>query len=133
MSRPLPDVHDQLFAPFWAATARNLLMVRRCADCGRYQWPPREVCVRCLGSNFDWVEASPRGRLHTWTVVSHQTMEGFEPPYIVALVDLDEPSGLRMLGNVVATAEDLEVGLPVTALFELHDGVRLVNWMLASP
>ncbi|HEX4260357.1 MAG TPA: zinc ribbon domain-containing protein [Acetobacteraceae bacterium] len=41
-----------------AAAGRGLLALQRCADCGRVQYPPREVCAACLGDALEWEEAA---------------------------------------------------------------------------
>ncbi|GAT74952.1 hypothetical protein MHM582_3461 [Microbacterium sp. HM58-2] len=76
------------------------------------------------------MDASPTGTLYTWTVVEHQTVPGIAAPYVVGLVALDEPDGVRFLGQVVGIdPADLTVGLPLTARFEAADEeIVLVNW-----
>ena len=64
---------------------------------------------------FDWVEASGRGRVYSWTVAHHAYHPGFkaEVPYVLLTVDLDE--GVRALGRLKGDhAERLKIGLAVT-------------------
>lgn len=126
--RPLPDVDDPEFAPFWAGTARGELRVPRCRACGRFGWPPRPVCPRCHGLDHGWEPVSTRGELYSWTVVGHRTASGLAPPYVVGLVDVGH--GVRLLGNVLGVVDaDLRVGLALTARFErVAEHVTLVNW-----
>jgi uncharacterized OB-fold protein len=130
--RPLPDVDDPEFAPFWTGTARAELRIPRCTGCGRFGWPPRPVCPGCHGFGFAWETVPPRGLLYSWTVVGHQTMKGLPPPYVVGLVELAD--GVRLLGNVVGTEPAaLRVGLPLAARFDgIADGVTLVNWRMVG-
>ena len=126
--RPLPDVDDPEFAPYWAATSRGELRVPRCTACGRFGWPPRPVCPRCHGFDFTWEPVAARGQLYSWTVVGHQTTRGLPPPYVVGLVEV-EP-GVRMLGGVVGVETgELRAGLALAARFEpVAPNVNLVNW-----
>jgi uncharacterized OB-fold protein len=46
------------------------------------------------------------------------------PPYVVAIVALDDDPRVRLVTNIVAAEPDnVYVGLPVQARFEQHDGV----------
>ena len=42
----LPDLDDEIAAPFWAGTARGELLVQTCASCGHRRMPPRPMCPR---------------------------------------------------------------------------------------
>jgi uncharacterized OB-fold protein len=52
------------------------------------------------------IEASGRGRVHSWTVAHHPFHPGFkeELPYIVAIVDLAE--GVRMSAQMRGVTPD---------------------------
>lgn len=131
--KPLPDLQDIDHAPFWHGTAKGELHAKRCADCGRYQWPPRLGCPYCGSGKVDWVAVSPHGEVFSWTVIHRSQTPGFETetPYAVVLVELNDASGVRMIGNLVNCPLDrLKAGLPVEAVFTPSpDGtVTLVNW-----
>ena len=53
---------------------------------------------------------------------------GIEPPYVVAVVELDEQPGLRILTNLVNVNQaDVAIGLKVRALFrDVADDAALV-------
>ena len=66
-----------------------------------------------------WIEASGRGRVHSWTVAHHPFHPGFkeELPYIVAIVDLEE--GVRMNAQMRGvTPDEMRIDLPVQVIFE---------------
>jgi uncharacterized OB-fold protein len=66
-----------------------------------------------------WIEASGRGRVHSWTVAHHPFHPGFKGdlPYIVALVDLDE--GVRMNAQMRGvTPGEMRMDMPVRVTFE---------------
>ena len=55
-------------------------------------------------------------------------MPGHEPPFVVALVELDE--GVRMLGNLVGVdPASVRIGQPVEVEFtKVDDQLSLPNW-----
>jgi uncharacterized protein len=90
---------DALSAPFWDAAARHEFVLQRCNSCGHYQFYPRPFCLECESDDVSWVAASGTGTVYSQTTVHLQVAPEFQPPYTVALVELDE--GPRMLGTVV--------------------------------
>ncbi len=61
----------------------------KCKQCGAYTVPPQKVCSGCLSEDMEVVELNRKGELRSFTVI-YTPAEGFEPPYIVALVELEE-------------------------------------------
>ena len=115
--RPAP-VPDPDTAPYWQAAHDGHLVVQRCRACGATQLYGRDRCLACRGP-VDWVEASGRGTVYSFTVIRQNYSRPFRDqiPYVVALVDLEE--GPRVMTNVVGCApEDVRIGLPVRATFE---------------
>jgi uncharacterized OB-fold protein len=113
---PAPDPETQ---PFWDAAHAGSLLIRRCNDCGRVHFYPRPFCPVCWSTNVEWVEASGRATLYTWSVVRRNDLPPFNErvPYVAAVVDLDE--GPRMMTNVVDCDFDaLEVGMPLEVVFQ---------------
>ncbi|RAY13549.1 hypothetical protein DPM19_20675 [Actinomadura craniellae] len=113
---------------FWAGTAAGELRIQRCAGCGALRHPPGPMCPRCHSTERGYTVASGRGSVHSHVVHHHPPVPGRTPPYVVALVDLDE--GVRMVGNVVGCPpEEVTVGLPVRAVFErVDDDLVLAQW-----
>ncbi len=97
MTEPTP-YGDALTAPFWEGARRHELLLQRCGGCGTHQFYPRPFCLDCLSDDVEWVPASGQGEIYALTTVRIQTAPEFEPPYAVALVQLDE--GPRMLGRL---------------------------------
>ena len=81
-------------APFWEGCNDGRLMLQRCAgaDCERYVYYPRACCPHCGSGDLDWVEASGRGRVVSWTMVHRPHHAGFGPeaPYAFLAVALAE-------------------------------------------
>jgi uncharacterized OB-fold protein len=120
----LPTIEPES-RPYWDAAAEGRLLLRSCSDCGTVHHYPRPFCPACWSENVEWVEASGRATLYTWSTVFVNDMYPFRErlPYIAAVVDLEE--GPRMMTNVVdAAPEDLSVGMALQVAFrEVDDAV----------
>src|ERR1019366_3037113 len=109
--------------PFWDGCARNELLLQRCSACGTLRHPPSPVCANCLGEPAEWVRASGRGTVYTFTIVRQALARGWDEkiPYIVAVIELEE--GLKFLTNLTNVApEAVTIGMPVEVTFEELDG-----------
>jgi len=117
--KPRPAaVPDPDSAPYWEATHEGRLVVQQCRSCGARQLYGRAHCVECRGE-VEWVEASGRGTLYSFTVIRQNYSRPFRDmlPYVVGLVDLEE--GPRVMTNVVGCEpEDIFIGMPLRARFE---------------
>jgi len=116
--KPLPRV-DEETRGFWEALARHELYVQRCRACDTTRFYPRAVCPACLSSATEWVRASGRGTVYSFTVTHQNQAPGFreELPYVLAIVELAE--GVRMMTNVVGCAPDaVRIGMPVEVAFD---------------
>ena len=131
--RPLP-VPTAESAPYWQAALEGQLKIQYCAACARHQFYPRRFCTQCLSDQIEWVQASGRGRIYTYTVCHVAAHPAFEArvPYAIAMVELDE--GPRMLAGLVDTDLDrLAVGAPVQVCFErINDDIALPMFRLAD-
>jgi len=120
-----PPVSDE-GRPFWDATREGRLALPWCTVCEQPIWYPRAICPACLGSEaIEWRDASGRATVYAVTVEHSPQTRALEPPYAVALVDLDE--GVRLLTNVVGVLADrVAVGDRVQVTWEpLSDGRQL--------
>ena len=116
--KPLPRV-DEESRGWWEALARHELYFQRCRDCGTKRFYPRALCPRCLSSSTEWVRASGRGAVYSFTVTHQNQAPGFreELPYVLAIVELDE--GVRIMTNVVGCAPDaIRIGMRVEVVFD---------------
>lgn len=68
--------------------------------------------------NVDWVEASGRGTVHSWTETHHAFMPSLasDLPSLLLTADLDED--VRLLAGLRGPAEGLRVGAVVQCGFE---------------
>src|SRR5262245_52356177 len=120
---PLPAPGPES-APYWAGLREGRLLIQKCTACGRLRHYPRAVCDACFSMQFDWIEASGRGRIHSWTRTHHAFLPVFEPdlPYVLVTVDLEE--GPRMSARLRGDGQDPSIDAPVVCRFEVHDD----NW-----
>ena len=132
--KPVP-VPDRLTAGFWAAAAEGRLVIQRCARCRHWQHPPGPICRRCYSTVVAFEPVSGRGSVYTYTITHHHVVPGFnELPYAIALVELAEQQGLRMLSNLPGVPiESIHVGMAVEVTFEmLPGGGRLPQFKAAD-
>jgi uncharacterized OB-fold protein len=116
-SRPLPEPTPET-AHFWEGTREGKLRLQRCDACGHAYFPPRPFCARCAHRKVSIVEASGRATLYSY-VIHHRPAPGFEPPYSIAVVELEE--GPRMMTNIVntpQTPEALRLDMPLRVVFQ---------------
>jgi len=109
--RPTPTLDSQ---PFWDGIKEGRLLLQKCGNCGKVRHYPRPMCDACYSMEVDWVDASRRGTVHSWTVAHHAFNPGFkgELPYVVALVDLEE--GVRISAQMRdVKADAMKIGMPV--------------------
>lgn len=123
--RVLPRVDDDN-EHFWTGGEHGELRFLRCQDCGWWIHPPSPICPECLGRSIAVEAASGRGVVHTFTINRQPWIPGFDPPYVVAIVELVEQAGLRLTTNIVGVAPDeVTFGMEVQVTFEQHDDVWL--------
>jgi uncharacterized OB-fold protein len=121
---PTPDLETQ---PFWDGARADKLLIRRCLDCLKTHFYPRPFCPTCWSTNVEWMEASGRATLYTWSVVHRNDLPPFgdRVPYVAAVVELEE--GPRMITNVVESEFDsLEVGMALRVAYQpISDDVTI--------
>jgi uncharacterized OB-fold protein len=121
--RMLPEVTPDSQA-FWTGGEHGELRIYRCGTCGHFFHPPTPACYRCRSTDVGPQVASGRAKVAAYTVTDHQWMQGFPPPYMIALVELDDEPDVRLTTNLIECAFDaVYVGMPVEVLFEHWDDV----------
>jgi uncharacterized protein len=112
---PSPDAETQ---PWWDAANDERLLIKRCNSCTKPHFYPRPFCPHCWSEDVEWVEASGRATLYTFSIVRRNDLPPFgeRVPYVAAAVDLEE--GPRMLTNIVDCDEaDLAIGMALEVAF----------------
>ncbi len=115
-TRPLPQPTPET-QHYWDGAKAGELRLQRCGDCSHVYFPARPFCPACSSRDVNWFTASGKGTLFSY-VINHRAPKGFEAPYIIAVVQLEE--GPRMMSNLVdcpQTPEALEIDMPLEVTF----------------
>ena len=116
--KPVP-VPTKETKPYWDGCKKHELHIQKCAACGHHQFYPRLYCTACMNDKVEWVKASGRAKVLSFTIVYRPVTQAFagDVPYVVALVTLDE--GPQMMTNIVGCPpEQVKIGMPVQVTFE---------------
>jgi uncharacterized OB-fold protein len=125
-SEPVPDASGRMLPALTPATGffstsgtDGRLRILCCSDCGRFTHPPGPVCRWCLSSDVTPTDVSGRGAVFTFTVNEQPWSERLSEAYVIAIVELVEQPGLRLLAKLVDCAPvDVRIGMPVEVGFE---------------
>src|SRR5258706_7368918 len=112
-----PGVRSRAALGLTAAAALGRFELQVCGDCGAVQYPPREMCHRCLTGTLRWREQSGTGELIAETTVHHSNDLYFRErvPWRLGLVRLDAgPTALVHLhGGCPPAPGRVRVGAPL--------------------
>jgi uncharacterized OB-fold protein/acyl dehydratase len=109
--RPSPGVSlDTRF--FWDGLEQGELRIQECTSCRGLHHPPMVRCPKCGSYELGHRVASGRGAVYSFVEPVHPPFAAFDPPYVVAVIELEE--GTRIISNVVDIApEAVEIGMSV--------------------
>lgn len=111
---------------FWTSGADGRLRFLRCGSCGYWIHPPGPICPVCHSKEVAPEAVAGTAALHTYTINQQAWLPGFDPPYVVAIVEFREQEGLRLTTNLVNCAlDDVRIGMPVQVVFEQWEDVWL--------
>jgi hypothetical protein len=117
------DVPIENLAPhagYLEGLGHSELRYQRCGDCGAAVFAPRVLCNGCGSTALHFEVSAGLGTVYSSTAVTQRDAAA----YSVCLVDVDE--GFRMMSSVVdVAADDVEIGMRVTARFEPVEGDAL--------
>lgn len=139
---PVPDTSNAVEAPFWEALGEGRLVIQHCHACGVWMFPTRIRCASC-GQRPVWKPVSGRGHIWSFTRVHPPVLPAFAAlaPYPVVVVELEEQRGLRLVGNLVDTADDpinavpperVAIGAPVEAVVRQINGTPWPAWRIVG-
>ncbi|HEY6623868.1 MAG TPA: OB-fold domain-containing protein [Acidimicrobiales bacterium] len=132
MTRPLPQLTPENEF-FWTSGADGKLRFRRCAVCGSLQHPPGPVCRTCGSDRLAPEPVTGTGVVVGFTVNEHSWTPSLPPPYVVAIVAIDEDLRVRLTTNLIdVPLSELAVGRRVEVRFEHVEDVWLPVFTLAS-
>jgi uncharacterized OB-fold protein len=104
---------------FWTGGQQGQLLINRCHTCGHFFHPPGPACWRCRSTDVAREPVSGTATVAAYTINRQNWIPGFEPPYVVAIVELDDEPDVRLITNVVGVPiEDVGIGMAVEVFFE---------------
>lgn len=121
--RPPPNEDTK---PYWDGLKGGRLVLQKCANCGTVRHYPRPVCSNCYSLEVEWVEASGRGRAHSWTVSHHAFHPAFRHDLPMTIVTADMEEGVRMCAVLRNADGPPTLGMPVRVGFEPVDDMLSV-------
>jgi len=88
---PFPAARSRAAMGLAAMAAEGRFALQRCPACGTVQYPPRDVCVRCLGDDLPWTDLPAGGTLLsvTTTRISGERWVRERAPWKSGLVRAD--------------------------------------------
>jgi uncharacterized protein len=101
-------------APFWQATAQGKLLLKRCTDCDKVHFYPRDVCPHCMSLATEWIPASGKGVIYSYSTMKRPGAS--DQTYTLAFITLEE--GVTIMSNLVnCDLSALAIGAKVSVLF----------------
>ena len=103
-----PDEVARFLPDSWQEEAGIVTLVGGlCPKCGGRFFPRRDVCPHCgCDEGIERVSLAREGRLYTYSVI-HAAPKGFDTPYAVGYVDLDD--GVRVFAQLEGGREELAI------------------------
>ena len=121
--RPVPQP-TLASAAFWSSGQDGMLRISHCTACGRWFHPPMPMCPHCRSREISLDPVSGRATVVALSVDHQQWLPEFPPPYVVAIVAIDEDDGARLMTNIVNCAPDeVVIGQRVRVVFEQQEEV----------
>jgi uncharacterized OB-fold protein len=111
---PRPDPDSQAW---WDSLRDGVYAISYCESCATFQHPPTEACRIC-GDRLVLRPVAGAGTVYSFIIQRRAMLPGFEVPYVLALVELDDQPGLKVTGKVDCPIEDAAIGMQVTARIE---------------
>jgi uncharacterized OB-fold protein len=128
---------DALTEPFWAAARQHRLVCQLCSSCGTWRLPPTPVCHVCRSFDAEWETLAGTGRIYSFTVVRSSPVLALagNVPYVIAVVELDDAPGVRLVTNVVGCHVDaVTIDAPVGVVWDdVSDAVTIPRFALIDP
>ncbi len=125
--KPQPTI-DVISEPFWTALREHRFLIQRCAQCDTPRFPAAPICTQCWSAEANWIAASGRGNVYTYTIMYRAGMPAFaaDVPYAIVIVDLEE--SVHVMSHLVHvdlenadTGHSIHIGMPVHLVYEDAD------------
>ncbi|KJS20661.1 MAG: hypothetical protein VR78_01105 [Hoeflea sp. BRH_c9] len=103
-------------------------MIQRSASTGKHVFYPRTMAPGTGQTDLEWVEASGRGTVYSFSTVRRSASEGGD--HNIAIVELAE--GPRTMTRVIGCEPDeVFIGMEVSARIDEQDGEPIVFFVAA--
>jgi uncharacterized OB-fold protein len=113
--RPVP-IPTSLSHYFWEAARRGELVIPYCPSCDLRFFVPEAACPGCMSRDWAYEPSSGLGTVYSVTVVHRVPGPGFDTPFALAVVDLED--GATLLTHIVGlTPAEVTVGMRVRVDF----------------
>jgi len=117
MPRKLPALNADTLA-FWQGGKRGELLIHHCEACSRFFHPPGPICPRCASFEVGPRSVSGKGTVVSYTLNYQPWTAELDVPYVVAIIELIEQSGLRFVSNVIGMdPQQVHIDMPVRVSF----------------
>ena len=121
--KPIPQPESD---KYWEGANKGKLLLQKFGD--HIQFYPRAVSTKDGSRDVEWIEASGKATLYTFTIVHQPPHPSFvdDVPYIAAIVTLEE--GVNMPTRIIGIdpePENLTLGMDLKLDFIDADGQKL--------
>ncbi len=121
--RVLPRLNERNEG-FWKGGADGRLHMLHCRGCRTIVHPPTPYCPGCWGKDLAYEPVSGRATVLTYTLNYQPWVPAPDHPYVIAIVEIEEQSGVRLMTNIVGCEpEEVKIGMPVRVAFQQYDDV----------
>jgi uncharacterized OB-fold protein len=96
------------------------LEAARCKGCQKVFFPPRLICNKCNGREFESFNMKRTGKVVTHTVIRTPS-DAFsgQAPFAVGIIEMDD--GARLTAEIAdVDFEEVKIGMPVQLEFRRH-------------
>ncbi len=123
-ARPLLGAfrRDDETGPFLDRAAAGVFLLRRCSDCSAVGGPQESQCPACGSTDTEWVPASGRARVVSWSVVHQRGPDGTTAPSCIDVIAQFDEGPWWWSQVVDADSTDLRFGQPLEVAFLPAEG-----------
>ncbi|MEE9333345.1 MAG: SDR family NAD(P)-dependent oxidoreductase [Granulosicoccaceae bacterium] len=139
-TRP-PEARSRASLGLSAAAAEGRFALQVCAECDTVQYPPRDACSNCIGTELPWQEVTPNGHLLAETTIRASTKLYFREraPWRIGSVkleagpvvlchihnDCEKNAPVTMLNRLDASGQGVLLAIPTTRTNNMEDDPQL--------
>jgi uncharacterized OB-fold protein len=114
----------------FSTTPHPHLIAGRCKSCGKYTFPKYYACPFCFSDELEDTPLSPKGILHSFTIV-RRSLPGYPVPYVLGLVNFLE--GVRVMAQIETKKPeelklDMEMEVTVGTIRKGKDGKDVISY-----